>query len=336
MGRLFYTEALLTATVTFNLVALYRCAGFAQRGWSLLWGVSLGVGLLVKWTMPIYVALPLIGVLWQARRELHIGRISFNWRSLLIAINAGLGFALLWYWPNRATAQTFLLGGGLFWGWLLIAALCTYSLLEAHEPVPHFGAALLLAAWIASFWYLPHIDFPYTLLSTDVERGPQHAGIFALYTHLRYFRYLVREHLGLLATWIITPIVLFPWLRAVVRRSSLGHSTALLWLSLLSGYFALMMLAQSNTRNLAPLLPVLCVLAALAVADYRPPLQILLGGLVAGILLVQWIGITFDRFTPFTHARLLLGIKPICVAACVRHCRPRAMDRTRDRCRGGR
>ena len=65
MARLFYTEMFLTAMVTLNLVALYRCRAFAGRGWSVVWGLSLGVGLLVKWTMPVYVALPLIWVLWQ-------------------------------------------------------------------------------------------------------------------------------------------------------------------------------------------------------------------------------------------------------------------------------
>ncbi len=66
MSRLFYTEMLLTTLVTLNLLALYRARGFTRRGWTLVWGVSLGAGLLVKWTMPIYVALPLLWFLWRA------------------------------------------------------------------------------------------------------------------------------------------------------------------------------------------------------------------------------------------------------------------------------
>ena len=309
MGRLFYTEALLTAIVTLNLIALYRCNGFARRGWALLWGASLGVGLLVKWTMPIYIALPALWVLVGARHSLRASRLAWNWRSLLIAAATGAGFALLWYWPNRDVAQNFYLGSLLFWGWLLIAAAAIYLLLEGRGPSAHVGAALLVAAWIASLWYLPHIDFARTLLSTDVERGSTRAGLLSLYTYTRYFGYLYREHLGPLATWLIAPMVLLPWLRALALgrdgKRSLGHNSALLWLSLLSGYIALAVLAQSNARNIAPLLPALCVVAALALADYRPPLRIILGALVAGVLLVQWLGVTFDRFGPYAAARPL-------------------------------
>ncbi len=305
MGRLFYTEALLTVAVTLNLIALYRCNGFAHRGWTLLWGASLGVGLLVKWTMPIYIALPAVWVLWSARKSLRAGALPFRLRSLMIAAMTGLGFALLWYWPNREAAQAFALGGLQFWGWLIITAAATYLLLEGRGPLWHLAAALMIAAWIASFWYLPHIDFARTLLSTDVERGSTRAGLFSLYTYTRYFGYLYREHLGPMAAWIITPVVLFPWLRALVRRRSLGRDSALLWLSLLSGYCALAVLAQSNARNLAPLLPALCVVAALAIADYRLTLRLILGTLVAAILLVQWLGITVDRFPPYDRARQL-------------------------------
>lgn len=305
MGRLFYTEALLTAAVTLNLIALYRCEGFARRGWALLWGASLGVGLLIKWTMPIYIVLPVLWVLINARGSLRTGSVSVRLRSLLIAAIVGAGFALIWYWPNRVAAQEFVLGGGLFWGWLMIAALSTYFILEGRGPLPHCAASLLLAAWIASLWYLPHIDFARTLLLADQERGSTRAGLLSLYTYTRYFRYLYLEHLGRLATWIIAPIVLFPWLRALLPRRSVGRKSALLWLSLLSGYMALAVLAQSNARNLVPLLPPLCVVAALAVADYRPLPRGVLGALVAGVLLVQWIGVTTDRFAPYDAARAL-------------------------------
>ncbi len=309
MGRLFYTEALLTAAVIVNLIALYRCEGFARRGWALLWGASLGIGLLVKWTMPIYIALPALWVLVGMRRALRTGAVAFNWRSLFIAAATGAGFALLWYWPNRAAAQEFFLGGWLFWGWFAIAACATYFMLEGRGPLPHLAAALLVAAWIASLWYLPHIDFARTLFSTDVERGSDRAGLFSIYTWTRYFGYLYREQLGPLVTWIVAPVVLFPWLRALVRRNTLGsvagRDSALLWLSLLSGYRALALLAQSNARNIAPLMPQLCVLVALAVADYRPLLRTLFGAGIAGVLLVQWLGVTVDRFPPYTAARSL-------------------------------
>ncbi len=69
MSRLYYMENFLTAVILFNLLALVRSENFQRRGWSLWWGVSLGLALLVKWTAPIYIILPTLFVL---RAELRI------------------------------------------------------------------------------------------------------------------------------------------------------------------------------------------------------------------------------------------------------------------------
>ena len=312
MGRLFYTEALLTVAVTVCLIALYRCHGFARRDWALVWGVGLGVGMLTKWTLPLYIGLPTLWMLYATRRELRAGAIRLRWRSVLLALVVALGFVLLWYWPNRAALANFVLGGWIFWAWLVTAFMATYVMLEGRGPLPHFAAALLLAAWIASLWYLPYVNIVNKMLAYEESYGSAYQGIFALNTYTRYFNYFVNEHLGRLATWIIAPIVLFPWLRELVRRlrkhrsdGRLWRNTTLLWLSLLLTYVGLALLAQANARNLVAVLPALCVLAALALADYRPPLRNLLGTVVVGVLLTQWLVLTVDRFAPLYAMRSL-------------------------------
>jgi 4-amino-4-deoxy-L-arabinose transferase-like glycosyltransferase len=301
MGRLYYTEALLTTAVTFILIALYRCNGFAHRGWSLAWGAALGMGMLIKWTIPLYILLPMLWVLWRARRTLFAGSLRFRWRSLLLATGVALLFVMVWYWPNRVALQDFVLGGWLLWLWLLIALLAAYFMLEGRGSLPHLAAALLLALWIASLWYLPYIDIVPALLVTDDVRGVTYQGLFSQNTFARYFIYLYHEHLGEVVTWVVAPIVLFAWLRALLQRRGLLANSALLWLSLLSTYIGLALIAQANERNIVPILPALCVLAAVAVADYRPPWRTIFGVLIAGLLFVQWLSITTDRMAP-VHA----------------------------------
>ena len=67
MSRLYYVEILLTVVVVFNLLALLRTDRFTNRTWSLIWGISLGIGMLVKWTLPMYLLFPTLLVVWQSR-----------------------------------------------------------------------------------------------------------------------------------------------------------------------------------------------------------------------------------------------------------------------------
>lgn len=303
MARLFYTEMFLTALVLLNLWALQRSGGFARRRWALLWGASLGLGMLVKWTMPIYIALPCAWALWQARGEewRRTGPQRFGPGQLLRlagAVALGLGLAALWYWPNRAAVAAFPLGGGMFWiGGALLGGLL-YLLRRPGGRAANLAAGLLLAAAIAGLWYLPYIDFVQRLLEEDVERGQEFALLRPLENALAYWRYLRIEHFGTPALWLLLPPALLPWLAAARRRRSLAPGSGLLWLSILSALLALLMLMQRNPRNLTPLLPLLAVLAAVALFSYRARWRTAIGGLWLATLAIQWAFFTFDGLHP--------------------------------------
>jgi 4-amino-4-deoxy-L-arabinose transferase-like glycosyltransferase len=68
----------LTAVTALCLYLMTRADGFAIRRYSLLFGIALGCGLLVKWTLPLVLALPMIHVaamaLADARRRRSFGR----------------------------------------------------------------------------------------------------------------------------------------------------------------------------------------------------------------------------------------------------------------------
>jgi 4-amino-4-deoxy-L-arabinose transferase-like glycosyltransferase len=303
MARLFYTEMFLTAMVALNLLALYRCQFFTHRRWSMIWGMSLGVGLLVKWTMPIYVALPLLWILWRAsffRVNLAgLQRWRVNGRAAMSALLTALIVSALWFWPNRIEAQTFPLGNLLYIGWVLILGAFVYALLQPASPIANGWTAALLALVIASLWYLPHANFVSLLLYEDQVRGQASASALNLENYLRYFRYLYNDHFGMLAFWLVLPAALFPWFWAVIKRKTPMPPATLLWLSLLSAYLVLSLLAQRNPRNLVPLLPGVAVLATLALQQYPRRMMTLLGCAWVVGLVAQWGVFTFDSGSAF-------------------------------------
>lgn len=91
-------EAPLTALVALALYLLIRSKGFADRRYSLLLGAACGLGLLVKWSFPVYLALPLLAGLVPAAR-LHSRERLVN---LLGAAAVVLAIGGLWYVHNAS------------------------------------------------------------------------------------------------------------------------------------------------------------------------------------------------------------------------------------------
>jgi len=302
MSRLFYTELPLATLVALNLLALLKSDGFRHRTWSLVWGASIGLGLLTKWAMPIYVLLPTLWVIWKN------GLIQANWaslrhfgvngRALLSAVGVSLVVTIVWCLPNRAAMQQFLLGDLLFSAWFLAGALWIYTLQLRGARVSNWWLGVFTAVLIASVWYFPHIDFLSKLLGAEETRGDTGATPLNVYNYLRYFSFFYDFHLGALATWIIVPTALFPWLRALWVRKPLAARSALFWFTLLSTYLILLLLSQSSPRFLAPALPAVAVLGAISLWQYRPRVRLALGTGWVGILLLQWSLFTFDGLGP--------------------------------------
>jgi 4-amino-4-deoxy-L-arabinose transferase-like glycosyltransferase len=303
MARLFYTEMFLTAMVVLNLLALYRSQRFASSTWSLLWGISLGVGLLVKWTMPIYLWLPLLWYGWQAgllQDQVEAMRHArFRVRTALLAIAIAALLSTVWFWPNRAEVQLFPLGNFLWLGWFFALAFYGYAQLQPSSPVSNLWAALLLALVIASFWYLPHINFGARLLEVDAERSQVNLSPWLSDDLWRYLRYIYQDHFGRLAFWVVAPLALLPWLVTRLQGRSLNPSTHLLWLSIAGAFLVLIVLGQDNPRNLTPLLPAFAILATISLSAYPRPFPVLIGAGWLIVLLVQWGIFTWDGALPF-------------------------------------
>ena len=308
MSRLYYTENFLTAVLLLNLLALVKGDGLRRRRWALVWGLTLGGALLVKWTAPIYLVLP---TLWALRDELRTlwaqrtawrHKVTIAWPKLLLALALAAVLALLVYWPNQATIRAFLLGDWIAVGWFILLTLFFYTYSQSPKVLNNGLTALWLGIVLASFWYLPRIDFLTHLndVAFGTDRGTQEAfDLWRLTNYTRYFLFLGREHLGLLATLVILPAGLLPWLGRVRGWAQARPGIVFLWSVLLSTYLFLTPLAQATERNLTPILPVLAILLAEALRAYPRWLGISLGVAWVGVLAGQFGLYTFDSATAF-------------------------------------
>jgi 4-amino-4-deoxy-L-arabinose transferase-like glycosyltransferase len=313
MSRLYYMENLLTALILLNLWTLLKGQGFGRRGPSLLWGVSLGLALLTKWTAPIYLLAPTLYVLWGERQTLWSGwNLRWDWRRVLLALILAVGLVAVWWLPNRELAAEFRLGEWLpiLWG-VIFFATC-YALSLPAGRLTNLVSAVFVALAVASLWYLPQIDFTSRLsdVAFGTDRGTQEAlDLTRLDNYTRYFGYWLSHHMGPLATLLILPPALYGWWRRwraagaedsspAAANHSGPESTTILWLMLLSAYLFLALIAQANPRNLNALLPVVAILLVDSLRVYP---RALAGGLAAVWMLVlglQWAIYTADGLAP--------------------------------------
>nr|WP_290666076.1 glycosyltransferase family 39 protein [Ardenticatena sp.] len=301
MTRLFYMENLQTAMLLLIVWTLWRTEMFTSRRWSVAWGITLGVGMLAKWTVPPLAALPILwamyragvwGALWKGVRRPRVA-----WRALVVAVGGALAITLVLYLPNRDLVAQLPLGDWLAVAWFVLWAGAFYALALPSSPVANAVGGLLVGAAIASIWYLGRIDFLDRLIFVAFETEGGRFEPFnplRLRNYTRYFGYLVRAHWGLLGTMVLAPVVLWRWGREGRRLSADALGIRLLLLTLLSGYLALSLPSQEGVRNLVPLLPVLALLAAGALHGWprQRAWSVALVWLV--VFGVQWAMVTFD------------------------------------------
>ena len=303
MSRLFYVEMAVAACVIASLYFLVAAERFTHPGAALGFGVALGVGMLVKWTLPVYLAAPLLFALWRAdlQRAAPTGtampRRTLLLRSLAAVLLAAATAALL-YWPDRAHWDGFVLGPWLPVAWFSVFAALGLTLARPPAPRRNALAAFLLAAVIAGLWYLPQSSFAAMLaeVAWGTGEGDYPVANYADWRWwVRYPRMFAFDHLGPLPAVLVIGGGLLPWLwrgRAWLRAQP---EALLLWASVLSPFVLLIFTSQTQTRNLVPILPAFAVLAALGLRAWRQPWRGLLVAAWIAALGTQWALVTFDR-----------------------------------------
>lgn len=303
MTRLYYMENSLTAPLLVAFYALLRSQQFRRRGWSIVFGAALGLALLAKWTAPIYLASPVAYLLWKSsfwREQRHaLQTARFIRPAALLAFGIGALMAWTWGWAGRdfIAKQEMFLGAWLSAFWTILFAAALYALFAARSRVGHFWMATSIALAIASLWYLPRIDFITRLsdVAFGTDRGTQEAlDLLRADTYTRYLNFWLSHHMGPLATLLIIPAALVGWARGLRGWLQMRSLMILYWLYVLGAIVILTLLAQSNPRNLTPVLPLVAILLVESLRAYPERIARILAATWFAVLLVQWSIYTFD------------------------------------------
>ena len=313
MSRYTYIEFALTAVVALSIWLLLLSRGFTSKRYSLLFGLSVGLGLLTKWTFSLFVFPALTIVLLRAGSlsGLRKGVRSFSLEKRWFAVSGGVGLILTlgWYLPNVQRVSELSLNGLLVpTSWFLLGGLI-YVTKEASGRGGNLAGALFVAAVVAGSWYLTRIDFVDHAFLIAWGRPERHTWAFGYYwdrlvsehfslpyvvlliaagvgllvlrakalAKSAYWRGAWRSDLFLLAVWIVVPYLVFSF------RPSSRHS-----------------------RFITPILPAAAVIMAYGLSKVRFRAARMLA--IAAVVLfgsLQCLALSFDGLGWVRHAAVV-------------------------------
>lgn len=297
MSRYFYIDFALTAMVVLSICLLLYTDGFQKRGYALLYGLSLGLGMLVKWTFVAFALPPLLLVLVRSSlvRELWKGtrgwRLEKRWLGLAAAL--GLILTLIWYLPNSQGVKRLILGVWLFPISWLVLTLTVYALSRPRSRGTNFWSSILLGFTVAGVWCIPKINFfAGFLLNAYGKPTGRHWG-FA--PHLSF---LINEQLGPFYAFffLIAAFALLIWGRKALKENKIGEGMALLTTWLLVPYLIFSFRVSTvHSRYIMALLPAAALFIAWGLREipYRG-VRVTLIVLVTLVALGQFFALSYD------------------------------------------
>jgi 4-amino-4-deoxy-L-arabinose transferase-like glycosyltransferase/CRISPR/Cas system-associated endoribonuclease Cas2 len=112
LSRSYWLDFPLTAMVSLSFYLLLRTDYFRNRKFSLLFGISTGLGMLTKWTYFVFLAGPFLYFFIASFKEIseRDKRVNKPFLNATIAILIGMAVASFWYIPNGLSVATKLFG----------------------------------------------------------------------------------------------------------------------------------------------------------------------------------------------------------------------------------
>lgn len=312
MSRYFYIDFALTAMVALNVALLLYTEDFRRKDLTLLYGLSFGLGMLVKWTFVVFTVLPGIlvfvrsGLPQQMIRRLKTIEVNVKW-TLLSALLA-LGLSLLWYLPSLDAARHMFFGLWLLpLSWLALA-LTFYALGRPSSQEANLFGGVMIGFTVASIWYLPRVDFlrEFFLVAYGKPRG-RFSGF------VPYLNFLVDEQMSLsyvipLLLALLTLVFLNRHrLRASILRSILTSNLAVVASWAMLPYFVFSFQASTiHSRYIMPMLAPLALLIAYGLLSipWRQGKVVLLV-MVVIIAMAQFFALTYDGLGWLRHAAIV-------------------------------
>lgn len=314
LSRTFYPDFALTALVALSIYFLMGVERFHNRKYSLLLGLTLGLGMLSKWPFAAFVGASLLYVIIRSRGGLDIrlsvgieAETSSPLHRILICpgvhIMAGFLLAAIWYLPNWDQLSGFLLGIWLFPLLGVLLAATFYILSRRPSPGTNLLSALLLGALVASLWSLPNLGFVRRFFvigysGVNVAGKPFSFRDPAIY--LRYLRLMMTAQLSpLYFGAFIVAIFVLVYLR--LKGSSMRRAVEIsdhAWIIFLWFTVPLLVFTLSRTINVrfdVPLLPSAALITARGFWEVkRRWIRVVLISTLITVGMVQFLALSFD------------------------------------------
>lgn len=162
-SRTYFLDLPATAALALSLCALLHSRGFSNRPWSLVFGLSMGLGMLTKWTHPALVLPFLLVALWTALAPLYAER----WPGAVVALLMGGAVAAMarhvLATPSPIEGSDYVDGPPFRWSlWGLTAGVTAASLGLLRRatrtrpnlvPLANVLESFILSALVAWPWY---------------------------------------------------------------------------------------------------------------------------------------------------------------------------------------
>lgn len=184
-SRIYWMDLPLAAMTALSILALLASRGFTRRWSSVLFGVTVGLGLMTKYTFPVFILGPLVGALLSCRRqavsagEARRRRLVHALENLSLALLAATAVCGAWYANTFSGAwNNFVFNQGL-------------GVLRPRQ-----------------WWTLSNLVLYLKHLSTQL--GP--LNLTALIVTLPLLRHAPRATVRLLLGWFIVPYLFFTYL----------------------------------------------------------------------------------------------------------------------------
>jgi hypothetical protein len=313
MSRYTYIEFSLTAMVALSIWFLLLTRDFAHKGYSLLFGVSLGLGMLSKWTFSLFVAPCLVVVALRAARQPRArgGTRALSWDKRWFGISVAIGLiaSAVWYLPNTARVAELPLSHLLFpISWVLISGLI-YLLTRPSSWTTNLISALWLGLVVAGSWYLSRIDFISHTFLIAWGRPERHNWAFGYYLdHLIYEQVSLFYMVILLLVSVGLLLLAWATLKKVTGRADVWKSDLLLlslWIVVPYLVFGFRP-SSRHSRFIMPILPALAVVMAYGLSKIRPyRLRVATVAVIAMVAIGQLLALSFDGLDSLREAAIV-------------------------------
>ena len=266
ISRVFYVETALIAVTAFAMLRLIRTRGFEDRWQSVFFGLSVGLGMLTKWTFAFFLAAPVCWVVLTSAvqvirapgeetaskvqtRGFDLGGVVMGMSLLFLILSFLTEHRALWVGPAILP--------------LLIGAAFSTSSSAIRQRLLNLVLSGGTAILVCYPWYIRTWDHISSIAKPFLDSGVTGQSPAWSLGALTYFPFALESSLlgPAIFLGLLLAIPLLPW------RSIRGFGVAGGWI--VGGYLITSTIPFKDPRHISPLLPALALLMATAYLSIR-------------------------------------------------------------------